>query len=77
MGEQGDKLTCLACGAEGIGIGFAHKCDPFAARRERARILALIDARLMELEPNDADVDSQIHGRTMELRHMRRLIAGH
>ncbi len=22
----GDKLTCIVCGAEGIGIGFAHDC---------------------------------------------------
>lgn len=24
--ENGDKLTCLVCGAVGIGIGFAHDC---------------------------------------------------
>jgi hypothetical protein len=27
MGEQGDKLTCMVCGAKGIGIGFKHDCS--------------------------------------------------
>ena len=26
MSEQGDKLTCATCGAEGVGIGFVHDC---------------------------------------------------
>ena len=41
---------------------------------ERARILDLIDARLSTLEPNDSDPSDAIHGRVMELRHMRRAI---
>lgn len=37
---KGDKLTCLSCGANGIGVGFKHDCDPIAARRERAAVVA-------------------------------------
>ena len=39
-----DRLTCSSCGATGIGIGFVHDCDPFDARRERARIASWLRA---------------------------------
>ena len=29
---DGDKLTCIACGTEGIGIGFTHHCVSREAR---------------------------------------------
>lgn len=43
-------------------------------REERARIVAIIDARLMVVEPNDSDVGDELHGRAMELHHLRRTI---
>ena len=42
---KGDVLTCLACGVNGVGIGFEHKCDPLAVREERTRIVARLRAR--------------------------------
>ena len=35
----GDVLTCLACGVNGVGIGFEHECDPLAAKTERSRVV--------------------------------------
>jgi len=40
---RGDVLTCLACGVNGVGIGFEHKCDPIAAREEREACAKLVD----------------------------------
>jgi hypothetical protein len=40
-----ETLTCLACGARGIGIGFKHECDPLAARAERAAVVTWLRAQ--------------------------------
>ena len=49
-----------------------QECGPRAKQRDH--IVSLIDERLMALEPNDADVTDELHGRVMELRHLRRVI---
>jgi uncharacterized OB-fold protein len=75
-----NRETCPACGKVAHGV---HECNQVhivdhqrarGGRDERARIVAIIDARLMAIEPNDADASDESHGRVMELHHLRRLI---
>ena len=40
---KGDVLTCLACGVNGVGVGFEHECDHIAARREREACAQVCD----------------------------------
>lgn len=61
---QGDVLTCLACGEKGVGVGFAHDCDPLAARRERRRCAAYVYDRAHQYINS-----SGIHAALCEVAH--------
>jgi len=76
-------VTCNNQHSDPSGLCSIHRTIPgttlrglreAATREERTRILGVIDARLMALEPNDASKDSELSGRVMELHHLRRLI---
>ena len=60
-----NRETCPACGKVAHGV---HECNQVhivdhqrarGGRDERARIVAIIDARLMAIEPNDADASDE------------------
>jgi hypothetical protein len=74
-----ETCRCEVLDATTEGGGTDPRCCPVHAyeagrSHERACIIALIESRLMALEPNDADPSDEIHGRVMELRYMRLLI---
>jgi len=74
MAETVDNLIAMALQSDPNLERLVRGLLKAAQLQERARIIAIIDARLMVVEPNDSDVGDELHGRAMELHHLRRTI---
>ena len=66
MGEQGDKLTCIVCKAEGVGIGFKHRCGAVLMPDHVDRLEAVLSDCYAQL---DAVFDERLMARVLEEMH--------
>ena len=66
IAEQGDKLTCVVCRAEGVGIGFAHRCGVVLMPDHVDRLEAVLSDCYAQL---DAVFDERLMARVLEEMH--------